>query len=292
MIEFKNSDQMKSFMKKEAKRLNMNIASVYSTFVSRTFLEKLSDNNNEAILVKGSSAEISYLGRLVRAITDVDLASVNNLEVNYPLLNKILNNDNGLKFSLVKEPSKTITGIYKMSMEANLGKIRQPLNVDFQENYNRLIEPEVRVMPAIFEGDTPFEIYVPSFEEYLAEKLCIVLESNKVDVLNTRVKDFYDIYQLHGGKYDSDKLTDYFNKMLKLRGKIKLEEAGTLMFNPKFVKAHEFLWDTTRTKYDFLDGEIDLESVVYYTRAVLREQLQKCGNEMADNISPQYVKRK
>ena len=25
-------------------------------------------------------------------------------------------------------------------------------------------------MPAIFEGDTPFEIYVPSFEEYLAEK--------------------------------------------------------------------------------------------------------------------------
>lgn len=292
MIEFRNSDQMKSFMKKEAKRLNMNIASVYSTFVSRTFLEKLSDNNNEAILVKGSSAEISYLGRLIRAITDVDLASVNNLEVNYPLLNKILNNDNGLKFSLVKEPSKTITGIYKMSMEANLGKIRQPLNVDFQENYNRLIEPEVRVMPVIFEGDKPFEVYVPSFEEYLAEKLCIVLESNKVDVLNTRVKDFYDIYQLHGGKYDSDKLTDYFNKMLKLRGKIKLEEAGTLMFNKDFIKAHEPLWPAVKTKYNFLDDEIDLVSVVYYTRAVLREQLQKCGKEMDDNISFQRIKKK
>ena len=49
MIEFRNSDQMKSFMKKEAKRLNMNIASVYSTFVSRTFLEKLTDNNNRSV---------------------------------------------------------------------------------------------------------------------------------------------------------------------------------------------------------------------------------------------------
>jgi len=38
-------------------------------------------------------------------------------------------------------------------------------------------------MPVIFEGDEEFDILVPSFEEYLAEKLCIIVESNKSDVL-------------------------------------------------------------------------------------------------------------
>ncbi len=72
--------------------------------------------------------------------------------------------------------------------------------MDVQANYPRLIESQLRVMPVIFQGDEPFMMNVPSFEEYLAEKLCIIVESNKTDVLNTRVKDFYDIYQLHGGK--------------------------------------------------------------------------------------------
>lgn len=289
MQEFKNSNQIKSFMKKEANRLNVNIHKVYSTFVARNFLERLSKYNNDEVLVKGSSAEIAYLGRLVRSITDVDLASINSLQVNYSIFNRVLSDsrEGGLKFNLMKDPHRTPTGIYKLGFEACFDKMKQPLGVDFQENYNRLIEPERRIMPVIFEGDEPFEVYVPSFEEYLAEKLCIILESNKTDVLNTRVKDFYDIYELHGGKYDSDKFTEYFAKMLKLRGKLAIENASTLMLNKDFVEKHEKLWDSTREKYGFLDKEIDFAGAVYYTRAVLREQLQKNGNDMPDVISLQ-----
>lgn len=289
MINFKNSNQMKSFMKKEARRLNVNIHKVYSTFVARSFLEKLSKYNDDAILVKGSSAEVAYLGRLVRSITDVDLASVKNLEVNYDIFNRVFQDgqEGELRFKIVREPKRTLTGIYKIGLEARFDQMRQPFGVDFQEGYNRLIEPERRIMPVIFEGDEPFEVYVPSFEEYLSEKLCIILESNKPDVLNTRVKDFYDIYQLHGGKYDSDKFTEYFGKMLKIRGKIPIDDASTLMLNREFVDKHKAIWDSTRYRYDFLDREIDFEGAVYYTRAVLREQLQKNGNEMLDNIALQ-----
>ena len=46
-------------------------------------------------------------------------------------------------------------------------------------------------------------------EEHLAEKLCIVAESNREDILNTRVKDFYDIYKLKGGKYDYERWCDF-----------------------------------------------------------------------------------
>ncbi len=294
MIELRNSNQLKSFLKKESKRLDISIPNVYHTFVARAVLEKISKANNDKLLVKGSSAEIAYLGSLVRSITDIDLASLKGFDVNREFLQDILLNDENsqLKFQLSKAPYQTPTGIYKLSATANFDKMKQHIGIDFQTNYNRLIEPEKRVMPEIFEGDEEFEILVPSFEEYLAEKLCIIVESNKPDVLNTRVKDFYDIYQLHGGKYDFEKLTKYFGRMLLLRGKIGLDEADTLHLNQEFIREHTDIWESTKKKYDFLDQEIDLKGAVYYTRAVLREQLQKQGQLAPKNEFIQYTKKR
>lgn len=268
----------------------MSVSSVYSTFVARCLLKRISKYNLEDILIKGSSAEIAYLGRVVRAITDIDLASLTSFESNIELLTNILEDEfpDQFKFQLSKEVTTTKTGIHKISLNANYETLKQNIGIDYQEHYNRLIEPEYRVMPAIFDGDDLFEVYVPSFEEYLAEKLCIIVESNKEDVLNTRVKDFYDIYQLHGGRYNPDKLTEYFKKMIELRGKISFSQIKTLNLNEEFVHKHATVWDSTKKHYDFIDQEIDLAGAVYYTRAVIREQLQKNGKEMEDNISYQY----
>lgn len=280
MERFRNSEQFKAFIKKEAKRLNVSIPNAYSTFLSRSFLEKLSKKDTDkSILVKGSSAETSYLGELVRGITDVDLASTASIELNIPVLRMIINNEtiNDIKFSLNKKPSITKTGIYKFSYDADMDKVKNSLNVDFQDNYIRLIEKKYSVMPKIFDGDREFIMATPSFEEYIAEKLCIILESNKLDVLNTRLKDFYDIYELHGGKYDSEKLAEYFKIMLALRAKIRLQDATTDYLDKNFIENHNDIWDAVSKKYDFLDKEIDLGGAVYYTRAVLREYLQKNG---------------
>ena len=290
MQKFTSINQMKSYMKKEAKRLNMSVSSVYSTFVARCLLKRISKYNLEDILIKGSSAEIAYLGRVVRAITDIDLASLTSFESNIELLTNILEDEfpDQFKFQLSKEVTTTKTGIHKISLNANYETLKQNIGIDYQEHYNRLIEPEYRVMPAIFDGDDLFEVYVPSFEEYLAEKLCIIVESNKEDVLNTRVKDFYDIYQLHGGRYNPDKFTEYFKKMIELWGKISFSQIKTINLNEEFVHKHATVWDSTKKHYDFIDQEIDLAGAVYYTRAVIREQLQKNGKEMEDNISYQY----
>ena len=40
MERFKNSEQFKAFIKKEARRLDISVPNAYSTFISRTFLEK------------------------------------------------------------------------------------------------------------------------------------------------------------------------------------------------------------------------------------------------------------
>ncbi len=288
MKEFRNNHQFKSFMKSESERLNIRISNVYSTFMARTILHRIS-NKNKNILIKGSSAEIAYLGLLVRAITDIDVAIENSYLDQLADIYGI-NNSDIFDMKLIKEPYRTRTGIYKFSNEMHYKESKTSIMMDLQEGYARLIEPRHIVMPKIFDGDEEFEIYAPSFEEYLAEKLCIIAESNKPDMLNTRVKDFYDIYQLHGGNYDADKLTDYFGEMLRLRNKVRIEDIKTSLLNPQFVSSHSNLWDRTSEKYDFLDKEIDLAGAVYYTRAVLRGKLQKYGMQMPDPIK-RYEKK-
>lgn len=280
-MEFKNSDQLNSYLKKEACRLHMNIKSVRSTFFARMFLEILSKVNYNEILCKGSTAELAYMGKLLRAITDIDLATKNNFSEGISTIASALNaNNNGILFDMPFPLKQTKTGIYKVTLRGNIGKTKEYLNIDFQEHYSRLIELERRIIPKIFEGDREFEIYLPSYEEHLAEKICIILESNDPNILNTRVKDFYDIYELHGGAYDPDKLTEYFKRMIQLRGKIKIEDADTTIFNKEFVEKHEGLWQEAIKKYEFIDKKIDLEGAVYYSRGVAREQLQKAGQTL------------
>ena len=291
---FDNSDQMKAFMKKESRRLNISPTNTYHTFLVRSILERVSKLSNTEIIVKGSAAETAYLGRLVRSITDLDIASESTFDDTVCLLSEILTPGDQSSFKLsYRSPLEiTKTGIHKLRLNAKFEQILQPFDIDFQENYGRLIEPTRTVMPPIFEGDQPFEIYTPSYEEYLAEKLCIIVESDKEDVANTRAKDFYDIYELHGSRYDSEKLTEYFRKMLALRGKKRIEDADTTMLDQAYIDKHQTYWDSAKKHYDFLDHEIKFPGAVYYTRAVIREQLQKNGQEMPDSIKRNPVKSK
>ena len=287
MQQFKDNNQFKSFMKKESKRLGINIHNTYTTYISRRLLEKMSIINPYAFLIKGSAAETIYLGRMIRAIVDLDIASLNSYDENISNLEFLLReyDFDQFNYELNKDVERSRTGIYKLSMVAKYGKIKQHIGIDYQDKYNRLIELERRIMPPLFDGDTPFEVYLPSFEEFLAEKLCIIAENDSEFSLNTRVKDFYDIYELHGGKYDYDKLTEYFQKMLKLRNKIDMKDVKTTYFDEKYIEERQKLWDATKKRYDFIDHEIDFDRSVYYTRAVLREQLQRNGQRMEENKS-------
>lgn len=278
MKEFISDDSLKAFLKKESKRLGINISNVYSTYFSRLLLDKLSKYNNKEVIVKGSFAQFVHLQKFVRPITDIDLASVEgHHDPILVLLNAMCDSKNKeMVFNFRSKPyQKEDTGIYKIPLVVDFGKIHQPLNIDYRENHPCIYERQIKSVPKVFEGDYEYEIVVPSIEETLAEKLCIIVESNKPQLLNTRVKDFYDIYQLHGGEYDLDKFSYYFEKMLNDRGKINVGSASTLALNDEFIRSHEMEWEHSKKKYEFLDNDISLYGAVYYTRGVLSEQLQK-----------------
>lgn len=273
-MNFESDDKLKAFLKKESKRLGVSIGNTYTTYFSRLLLERISRVCYSELYVKGSMSEIAHLKQMIRPITDIDLVST--VYHNDPLvaLYQAMYDTNGnLFYELTDIPKRTKTGIYKIHIVANFGKIKHPISIDFQELSKTIYEKDYKRIEPIFIGDKFFYIYTPSYEEHLAEKLCIVLESNKDNILNTRVKDFYDIYKLMGGKYDKEKLSYFFYHMLLDRNKIDISKSSTSFLDSDYIERHKNLWQAMSKKYEFLDKDVDFRESVYLTKDVLDNQL-------------------
>lgn len=281
-MEFNNLNQLKSFIKSEAKRLGISPTAAYNTYYSRVLLEKLASNNFETLVVKGSFSQYVHLKYLTRPVLDVDITSTLNKNVSSNILLESL-----FKLNLptmVLEQSrpiyKTPNGVYKIPIVViiqypnDFKKMMIPINIDFKAENKVIFETQYKKVATLFKGDKEFFISTPSFEEHLAEKLFIILHNNRQDILNTRVKDFYDVFMLHGREYDSDKLTLYFETML-LMYQENLENLSAQFLNQDFINAHHKLWLRISKKYEFLDQTLNFSEVVYYVRAVLNEQIQK-----------------
>ena len=173
-------------------------------------------------------------------------------------------------------------------------KIIVPIPVDYKEKNSVIFETQFKGVEPLFNGEKKFFINVPSFEEHIAEKLYIIAHCRREDIQNTRVKDFYDIYELHGQKYDGDKFSLYFQMMLLMYGE-DIYNITTNFLNREFIKRHEELWEKMKEKYEFADKELELGEAVYYTRAVLSEQIQKISSrqftEQAERLVREKIKR-
>ena len=185
--------------------------------------------------------------------------------------------DNDFDYILRGVPKRTNSGIIKIPISAKYEKINHPIGIDYRENHPCIYEKQVKIVPKIFSKDEEYEVVVPSMEETLAEKLYIiaVAKNLKEGVLNTRAKDFYDVYHLHGGSYDLDKFSYYFEKMINDYGLVSdINALNTDYLNNDFIEKHEGVWESNKKNYEFLDDDVDLKGAVYYTKSTLNEQYQ------------------
>ena len=279
---FSNDDSLRIYLKKESNRLNISIGNIYNTFFSRDLLYRLSrvDHNGDMI-VKGSFAQFVHLNKFVRPITDIDLTSTIDHHVPLILLINAMcvkESDNDIDYNLRDKIKKTKSGIIKIPIAASYGRINHPIGIDYRENHPCIYEKVKKVVPKVFLKDEEYEITVASMEETLAEKLYVIAVAKNFTngTLNTRAKDFYDVYQLHGGNYDLDKFSYYFEKMVRECGGISdVNSLNADYLNQDFIDRHKQIWENNKRKYEFLDNGIDLSGAVYYTRSVLIEQYQK-----------------
>ena len=275
-MNFNNDDQLKSYLKKESKRLGISITNTYTTFFSRILLDRVSSISFGELAVKGSFSELAHLNSIIRPITDIDLVSTKYHNDPLIILFKAMCETNDdINYELTDFPRQTKTGIYKIPIEARYGKIKHRISIDFMELSKTLYDIDYKRIDPFFSNDTFFYISTPTYEEHFAEKLCIIAESIKDDVLNTRVKDFYDIYKLYNGKYDLDKLSYYFNKMITDRNKINTNNLSSKHLNYKFIDNHKELWNLMSKKYEFMDKEVEFEEAFEISKNILDEQIKK-----------------
>ena len=279
-MEFRNDAQLKGYIRNEANRLGISAQNAYSTFFSRLLLERLSRENYDKLYVKGSFSLLTHMptngnySKLIRPVTDIDVVSTEYH--NDPLLTlyrTIYESNDSINYELTVLPTQSYSGMWKLNIVANCGKIKHPMSIDFQERSNTIYEVADQEVKPIFLRDQSFKILTPTVEEHLAEKFCIVVEDYSGSSINTRVKDFYDIYKLLGGNYDEGKFIKYFNKMIIDRGKISEDCITSSHLNGEYIKEHQELWDASSKRLEFLDKSVTLDEAVYTTRKVLRNTL-------------------
>ncbi len=297
-MEFRNLNQHKAFINSEAKRLGISPTSAYTTYYSRMLLQRMAEVNYGILVVKGSFSQFVHLKELSRPVLDIDLSSTIDRQVPLEILYQAIYNseDDLVSFDISRLPCQTANGIYKLVINAivsypNDKEMIIPIPIDFKANNSVIFETQFKGVEPLFEGDKKFYINTPSFEEHIAEKLYIVAHNKRQDVLNTRVKDFYDIYKLHGKDYDPDKFSLYFQAMVLMYGD-NLYDLDAEFLNKKFIKRHEETWDRMQKKYEFTDKSVELDEAIYYTKAVLKEQIQKIRNSEQTAQAIKLVRQK
>lgn len=297
-MEFRNLDQEKSFMKKEAKRLGITPMATYTTYYARKLLEKLALINNGDLVVKGSFSQYVHLKELTRPVLDIDLSSTLSHHIPINILFAAIYDtfSNELTFDLSTTPRQTKNGVYKIPVVAKVKyedakEMVIPVPIDFKDNNKVIFETQFKAVEPLFEGDQKFYINTPSFEEHIAEKLYIIAHNTREDIPNTRVKDFYDIYKLFGKNYDEDKFCLYFEAMVMMYG-MNLDDINADFLDKEFVKRHLELWKMIKEKYQFVDKEVELSEAVFFTKAVLSEQIQKIRTGEFKNQAYSLVRKK
>ena len=184
--------------------------------------------------------------------------------------------DSKITYQINRQPKITPNGICSFSIYVCFDSIKHTIGIDFDPNPKILYEVQYKPITPIFTGDKVFYVNTPSFEEYMAQKLCIIAECQNLKNFH-RLKDFYDIYKLHNGQYNYEKFSNYFKKMLEDRKRINIDNIDLTHLNKDLINETIELWNKNKESFEFLDKNVDYEEAVYYAKSLLTDQLLKLG---------------
>lgn len=227
-------------LKNISKELNIPFNLAMQLYAQERFLYRLSKSEyKDNFLLKGGLLLYSMDQFKGRPTKDIDflLKNQNNNPNNIKkIIKKIIKIEveDGIYFDLNKIKSRSITegADYKgqrIKIVALIGNARVHLQIDI--GFGDVVVPEpVKIKyPELLDFDEP-EITAYSLETVIAEKFDAMIS---LALLNSRMKDFYDIFQLMSKKkYESEVLKESIKETLKKRN-TELD-SDLLVFSEKF----------------------------------------------------------
>ena len=270
-------EQIKGRIKSVAKQNNADARTLMRIYMMERFLERLAQSEyRDNFIIKGGILVTAMIGVAHRSTMDID-TSMKNLNLSAEDALRVVNQvkdidlDDGVSFE-VKDVSNIMDEMeypgIRVTMNANVGRLITPLKIDISTgdvitpraiefNYDLLLE------------DRSISLWSYNLETILAEKLQTVLARG---ILNTRMRDFYDIRMLldtYEDKVNKAVLKDAFAATCKKRGTDHLQEQAEEII--KIIEADEqlqVLWRAYQKKYSYA-AEIDFASVISGVRKLM-----------------------
>ena len=270
-------EQIKGRIKSVAKQNNADARTLMRIYMMERFLERLAQSEyRDNFIIKGGILVTAMIGVAHRSTMDID-TSMKNLNLSAEDALRVVNQvkdidlDDGVSFD-VKDVSNIIDEMeypgIRVTMNANVGKLITPLKIDISTG--DVITP--RAIEFNFDlllEDRSISLWSYNLETILAEKLQTVLARG---ILNTRMRDFYDIRMLldtYEDKVNKAVLKDAFAATCKKRGTDHLQEQADDII--KIIDADEqlqVLWRAYQKKYSYA-AEIDYASVISGVRKLM-----------------------
>ena len=270
-------EQIKGRIKSVAKQNNADARTLMRIYMMERFLVRLTQSEyRDNFIIKGGILVTAMIGVAHRSTMDID-TSMNNLNLSAEDALRVVNQvkdidlDDGVSFE-VKDVSNIMDEMeypgIRVTMNANVGRLITPLKIDISTgdvitpraiefNYDLLLE------------DRSIKLWSYNLETILAEKLQTVLARG---ILNTRMRDFYDIRMLvdtYEDKVNKAVLKDAFAATCKKRGTDNLQEQAEEIV--KIIEADEqiqVLWRAYQKKYSYA-ADIDYASVIRGVRKLM-----------------------
>lgn len=270
-------EQIKGRIKSVAKQNNADARTLMRIYMMERFLERLAQSEyRDNFIIKGGILVTAMIGVAHRSTMDID-TSMKNLNLSAEDAMRVVNQvkdidlDDGVSFE-VKDVSNIMDEMeypgIRVTMNANVGRLITPLKIDISTgdvitpraiefNYDLLLE------------DRSISLWSYNLETILAEKLQTVLARG---ILNTRMRDFYDIRMLldtYEDKVNKAVLKDAFAATCNKRGTDHLQEQAAEII--KIIEADEqlqVLWRAYRKKYSYA-ADIDYASVISGVRKLM-----------------------
>ena len=270
-------EQIKGRIKSVAKQNNADARTLMRIYMMERFLERLAQSEyRDNFIIKGGILVTAMIGVAHRSTMDID-TSMKNLNLSAEDALRVVNQvkdidlDDGVSFD-VKDVSNIMDEMeypgIRVTMNANVGRLITPLKIDISTgdvitpraiefNYDLLLE------------DRSISLWSYNLETILAEKLQTVLARG---ILNTRMRDFYDIRMLldtYEDKVNKAVLKDAFAATCKKRGTDHLQEQAEEII--KIIETDEqlqVLWRAYQKKYSYA-ADIDYASVISGVRKLM-----------------------
>ena len=267
------SAQIKGKINSLAKQNESEPISLLRIYMMERFLERLSFSKyKDYFVIKGGILITSMIGISMRSTMDID-STIKNFNLDKETVHKIINEiinielDDEIKF-YIKDVIDIMDNMeypgIRVHMNASIEKMDIPIKIDLSTG-DEITPGEIKYSYPLLLENRSITLWSYNLETILAEKLQTILTRG---ILNTRMRDFYDVttlYDIYKDKIKYDVLKLAFEKTCLKRNTISLKEQVSEILNDiKNNTELNNLWKKYQKKYKFasnIDYKENIETI-------------------------------